>query len=91
MIISKSASSCQCYSASQVERYSSFNVAAETVTIIWHNVAEDLEEALDMDRTWIMEKWATPLHDLKTAWALYAGHSGQGDSRCRRCTSHPVS
>lgn len=66
MIISKSASSCQCYSASQVERYSSFNVAAETVTIIWHNVAE----ALDLDRTWIMEKWATPLHDLKTAWAL---------------------
>ena len=31
------------------------------------NVAEDLEEALDLDRTWIMEKWATPLHDLKIA------------------------
>ena len=31
------------------------------------NVAEDLEEALDLDRTLIMEKWATPLHDLKIA------------------------
>ncbi len=31
------------------------------------NVAEDLEEALDLDRTWIVEKWATPLHDLKIA------------------------
>ena len=31
------------------------------------DIAEDLEEALDLDQAWIIDKWATPLHDLKIA------------------------